>query len=69
METPQNDLIELPKEIATTRSVDAITFKASKVLRLYSKDLFKDHYEVEIEHDGRIYRLRLTKQSKLILTA
>ncbi|MDB5840292.1 MAG: hypothetical protein JWQ23_2244 [Herminiimonas sp.] len=37
--------------------------------RIRSKDLFQRMREVEIEHEGRIYRLRLTQLNKLILTA
>ena len=39
------------------------------VMRIKSQDLFQQMREVEIEHDGRIYRLRLTQLNKLILTA
>ena len=38
-------------------------------LRIKSEDLFQQYREVEIEHQGRIYRLRLTQLNKLILTA
>lgn len=38
-------------------------------VRLQSRDLFAHAREVEIDHGGRIYRLRLTQQNKLILTA
>lgn len=41
----------------------------SSVHRIRSQDLFKQLREVEIEHEGRIYRLRLTQLNKLILTA
>jgi hemin uptake protein HemP len=37
--------------------------------RLKSEDLFQQLREVEIDHEGRIYRLRLTQLNKLILTA
>jgi hemin uptake protein HemP len=37
--------------------------------RIRSKDLFQRMREVEIEHEGRIYRLRVTQLNKLILTA
>jgi hemin uptake protein HemP len=37
--------------------------------RFKSEDLFKQLREVEIDHEGRIYRLRLTQLNKLILTA
>lgn len=39
------------------------------ILRIRSQDLFQQAREVEIEHDGRIYRLRLTQSNKLILNA
>lgn len=41
----------------------------SSVVRLKSQDLFQQKREVEIDHDGRIYRLRVTQLNKLILTA
>jgi hemin uptake protein HemP len=37
--------------------------------RLTSADLMQDQRELEIEHAGRIYRLRITQLNKLILTA
>ena len=37
--------------------------------RLYSAALFGPHREVVIVHNGREYRLRLTQNGKLILTA
>lgn len=39
------------------------------ITRLKSQDLFKNMRELEIEHGGRIYKLRLTQLNKLILTA
>lgn len=33
-----------------------------------SEDLFGTAREVQIEHRGEIYRLRITRQEKLILT-
>lgn len=36
--------------------------------RLYSTELFATAREVVIEHAGEEYRLRLTRQGKLILT-
>lgn len=41
----------------------------SSLPRIKSQDLFQQGREVEIDHDGRIYRLRLTQLNKLILTA
>jgi hemin uptake protein HemP len=37
--------------------------------RITSRELLQDMREVEIDHEGRIYRLRLTQLNKLILTA
>lgn len=37
--------------------------------RLNSRDLFGQAKSVKIEHDGKIYELRLTRLNKLILTA
>lgn len=39
------------------------------VKRIKSQDLLQQRKEVEIDHEGRIYRLRLTQLNKLILTA
>jgi hemin uptake protein HemP len=39
------------------------------VRRISSASLMQDRREVEIEHAGRIYRLRVTQLNKLILTA
>lgn len=42
---------------------------ADTVKRIQSRDLFRQAREVEIDHEGRIYRLRVTQLNKLILTA
>lgn len=39
------------------------------VPRINSRDLFRQTKSVEIEHDGKVYQLRLTRLNKLILTA
>jgi hemin uptake protein HemP len=44
-------------------------FRSAGTLRIKSQDLFQQMREVEIDHEGRIYRLRLTQLNKLILTA
>jgi hemin uptake protein HemP len=41
----------------------------ASVRRFKSEELFQQRREVEIDHEGRIYRLRLTQLNKLILTA
>lgn len=57
-----------------TPSADLQTSQDSGVapksaMRIRSEDLFRQQREVEIDHQGRIYRLRLTQLNKLILTA
>jgi hemin uptake protein HemP len=37
--------------------------------RVTSSDLFRGGRELEIEHNGRRYQLRITQTGKLILTA
>jgi hemin uptake protein HemP len=53
----------------TTPSGRAETQNGRGVTRIKSQDLFRNMNEVEIDHDGRIYRLRLTRFNKLVLTA
>jgi hemin uptake protein HemP len=42
---------------------------SAPAIRIKSEELFQQQREVEIDHQGRIYRLRLTQLNKLILTA
>jgi hemin uptake protein HemP len=37
--------------------------------RVTSRELLGDHGQLVISHDGREYRLRITQNNKLILTA
>jgi len=37
--------------------------------RFNAQQLLKQSREIEIDHEGKIYRLRLTQANKLILTA
>lgn len=59
------------KDAAIMSSIDASPKGAatSAIIRINSQELFQQRREVEIEHDGRIYRLRITQLNKLILTA
>jgi hemin uptake protein HemP len=61
MQTPAN---QLAKPAAATRQP-----QPTAVRRLTTAGLMQDQREVEIEHAGRIYRLRITQLNKLILTA
>lgn len=54
-DTPGNSAPEQPFE----------AFRADRIIK--SRALFGERKEVAIEHDGAIYRLKITKQGKLIL--
>ncbi len=41
----------------------------SETARVRLQDLMQQRREIEIDHGGKIYRLRLTQANKLILTA
>ena len=43
-------------------------FKRSDVRSLRAADLFGDARELILEHNGQVYRLRITANDKLILT-
>lgn len=45
------------------------TQAGTPVVRINSRELFQHGREIEIDHEGRIYRLRLTQLNKLILNA
>lgn len=60
---------------STDRETDRVTPSArtsssnTPITRIKSQDLFQKMRELEIDHGGRIYKLRLTQLNKLILTA
>jgi hemin uptake protein HemP len=43
--------------------------RPSDPARVRLQDLLQQRREIEIDHGGKIYRLRLTQANKLILTA
>ena len=52
------------------RAISLAAFSPSKIggTAVYeSSDLFRGASEIGIEHDGAIYRLKITRQGKLIL--
>lgn len=51
----------------THPSPPADTHSASTLRVLRSEDLFLGSHEILIDHDGEQYRLRLTRNGKLIL--
>jgi hemin uptake protein HemP len=54
---------------ASTANAPAQVQAIAPVKRVSSAGLMGDGRELEIEHSGRIYRLRITQLNKLILTA
>ncbi|MES2537153.1 MAG: hemin uptake protein HemP [Pseudomonadota bacterium] len=52
-----------------TAALPDTAVSGTQVPRIKSADLFQHLREVEIDHQGRIYTLRLTQLNKLILTA
>jgi len=59
---------DVPSRVAPpSNPPQAISGKA--IPRLKSQDLMQHSRELEIDHEGRIYRLRVTQLNKLILTA
>ncbi|HEY1151808.1 MAG TPA: hemin uptake protein HemP [Pseudoduganella sp.] len=55
--------------LSAAKSVAAPGAAATPVPRYTTAGLMQDQREIEIEHAGRIYRLRITQLNKLILTA
>lgn len=60
----------LPSESSKTSCADTARASVAQgaVRRFSSSELLAGQREIEIEHDGQRYRLRLTAQGKLILT-
>jgi hemin uptake protein HemP len=54
------------QEESTSNQKPELSFEGGRVI---STQLLGDRGELIIEHDGREYRLRLTQNRKLILTA
>jgi hemin uptake protein HemP len=57
------------QDIPTPQSKPAIPDATDAPARVTSQSLFGAHRELVIVHNGRDYRLRLTQNGKLILTA
>ena len=58
-----------PMEEDGSRQGSRVAQTVPQTPRFKSEELFQQQREVEIDHQGRIYRLRLTQMNKLILTA
>jgi hemin uptake protein HemP len=63
----QDDKRAIQGEGALPGDADASRMLTAR--RMSSADLFAGAREIEIEHNGRQYRLRITQTGKLILTA
>jgi hemin uptake protein HemP len=57
-----------PTASAGVKSCTNLIKTKAQQARLHSKELFGTAHEIVIEHAGDEYRLRLTRQGKLILT-
>ncbi len=42
--------------------------ETTNTISISSHELFQGHQEIRIEHADQVYRLRITRQGKLILT-
>lgn len=60
---------QLNEHNATRQSQPGTAANGAPITRIKSADLFRQMRELEIDHGGRIYKLRLTQLNKLILTA
>ncbi|BBB59239.1 hypothetical protein UNDKW_0966 [Undibacterium sp. KW1] len=60
---------DLSDAAVATRKAVATNHAPKEVPRIKSGDLMQQKRELEIDHAGRIYRLRITQLNKLILTA
>lgn len=58
-----------PAQAQATLSASPAGAIPEQPLRLRSDSLMQGHKEMEIDHAGKIYRLRITQLNKLILTA
>lgn len=62
-----HNVAEAPKPMAADTPAEQQPTPAPR--RFTTAGLMQDQREIEIEHAGRIYRLRITQLNKLILTA
>ncbi len=54
---------------STREKAETVADDPSETARVRLQDLLQQRREIEIDHGGKIYRLRLTQANKLILTA
>jgi hemin uptake protein HemP len=64
-----SDQLHSPAAAAVAPAAVVPAIPAPPPQRISSRELIKDGAGVEIDHNGRIYKLRITQLGKLILTA
>lgn len=62
----ERDTLQLPDERVATRQ-DTRFASSLPARTLDSQSLFRGEHEIGIEHQGSLYRLKITRQGKLIL--
>ena len=65
----QENEAAIPTQVAEGSAATCPAARAHETRRVTSSDLFRGGRELEIEHNGRRYQLRITQTGKLILTA
>jgi hemin uptake protein HemP len=65
----KESIMESSNRVSDRVTPSARTAGNAPINRIKSQDLFQQMRELEIDHGGRIYKLRLTQLNKLILTA
>lgn len=61
--------LPMTQPVINVRPAPAVVSAVSPIKRISSAGLMDGGRELEIEHAGRVYRLRVTQLNKLILTA
>ena len=61
--------MSLPNTPQPSHQTAPLAEATAPVKRIKSQELFMQMRELEIDHEGRIYHLRMTQHNKLILTA
>jgi hemin uptake protein HemP len=61
--------LPMTQPVINVRPTPAVVSSAAPIKRISSAGLMDGGRELEIEHAGRVYRLRVTQLNKLILTA
>ncbi|MFZ6872431.1 hemin uptake protein HemP [Undibacterium sp. Di27W] len=64
-----NGAIQKATELLNKAAAVTVNHTQQDIPRIKSGDLMQQKRELEIDHAGRIYRLRITQLNKLILTA